>query len=133
MPIYFVSLLAMIKALVSPETLPIVQQFQSNALNNRSLFQWPSSHILVAPNTLLVQNIMNIVSKQMNVTYSLYPSQADAEATYIENAPNIYLGVVFQYQNGDLNYAIRTPYSSAASPTNMFNYLSGQLCVSFTK
>ncbi|XP_064604121.1 cholesterol transporter ABCA5-like [Liolophura sinensis] len=125
MPIYFVSLLAMIKALVSPKTLPVVPQFQSNTLNNRSLFPWPSSHILVAPDTPSIQNIMNIVSKYMNVTYSMYPSQAEAENTYIENAANKNLGVVFQYENGNLNYAIRTPYSLAASPTKMFNYLSG--------
>ncbi|KAK6171363.1 hypothetical protein SNE40_019569 [Patella caerulea] len=117
-PIYFVAILAMIKALSKPSTKPAINRFPVNSLNDSTFqFNATTKKILVSPNTTDIQTIMTHVSSLLgSVQYEMYGDMKTIEDIYRNNSKEIGAGLVFNYQGGNImDYAIRMDYSDAST------------------
>ncbi|XP_041362811.1 ABC transporter A family member 1-like isoform X2 [Gigantopelta aegis] len=120
-PVFFVSLMAMIKAFTKPKTFPVTS-FPENSLSNGRFHFNTSKKLLVSPNTTEVETLMTEISTLLGgVQYETFFSQAAAEERYKANPTNVAAGIIFGFEGGtNFNYAIRMPYRSLPSVSDVF-------------
>ncbi|XP_041364325.1 cholesterol transporter ABCA5-like [Gigantopelta aegis] len=125
-PVFFVSLMAMIKALTEPKTFPAVS-FPENPLSSNRFHFDTSKMLLVSPNTPEVGSLMTEISTLLGgVHYETFPSQAAAEERYKANPTDVAAGIIFGFQGANMSYAIRMPYRSLPSISDMFTEAQNQ-------
>ena len=117
----------MIKAMTEPKTFPAAS-FPENPLSSGMFHFDTSNKLLASPNTSEVDSLMSDVSTLLGgVPYELFPSQAAAEERYKENPTDVAAGIAFGYPGGSIfNYAIRMPYRSLPSISDMFTEARNQ-------
>ncbi|XP_041347112.1 cholesterol transporter ABCA5-like, partial [Gigantopelta aegis] len=120
-PVFFVSLMAMIKAFTQPKTFPVTS-FPENPLSNGRFHFDTNKKLLVSPNTSEVVGLMTEISTLLGgVQYETFSSQSAAEERYKANPTNVAAGIIFSFDGGtNFKYAIRMPYRSLPSINDVF-------------
>ncbi|XP_041361874.1 cholesterol transporter ABCA5-like [Gigantopelta aegis] len=126
-PVLFVLLMAMIKAFSEPKSFSAVS-FPENPLANGKADFNTSNKLLVSPNTLHVEGLMTEVSRLLGgIEYKLFPNQSAAEEQYIANPKAVAAGIIYGFRGGtNWNYAIRMPYRSLPTSSDMFTQAQNQ-------
>ncbi|BFZ21348.1 hypothetical protein BsWGS_24386 [Bradybaena similaris] len=119
-PVYFIGILAMIRALTKPET-KAAMMFPTFSLND-NVFKIPFNEnmsVLAVPDTPQVKSSIESVVAQLPgpPRYNLFTTTEAAEAEYAVNHTNIAAGVIFNFDGGPHSYAIRMNYDSVPKTT----------------
>ncbi|CAL1534216.1 unnamed protein product [Lymnaea stagnalis] len=125
-PIYFVAILAMVKEITKPENKPAMK-FPANDIKNFNYDLYGGS-VYVAPNTNQTQQLMEDVVRQLSsygISYTMFPTQEEAEAQYKQNSSGIAAGVIFNYMGDPNAYAIRVGYHLVPGTKTFFSYDGG--------
>ncbi|KAJ8299359.1 hypothetical protein KUTeg_023419 [Tegillarca granosa] len=133
-PIYFIAILAMIKAFIPKNEKPAIKNIPSYSIYNNSVFNFNLSNtVLVTPDTNDIQNLaaktMTIFGELGSLNYipplKFFQNEAQMVDYEAANPKTVSAGIVFQYTAGNnLSYAIRMGKKKVPNTNNY--YFTGQ-------